>query len=71
MLTTLRQKTDSMLIALHFAVTVQHIFCVVPRVIVSDQTKHSFGEFSFATATKSALSACHKTRASIKLMNRV
>ena len=71
MLTTLRCDVRSMLIALHFAVTVQRIFCVVPRATVSDQTRSPFGEFSFATAMKSALSACHKTRASIKLTDRV
>jgi len=64
-------KYRSTLIALHLAVTVQRIFCVVPRATVSDQTNRSFGGFSFATATKSAPSACHKIRTSIEMMYKV
>ena len=60
-----------MSIALHLAVTVQRIFCVVPRATVSDQTDRSFGGFSFATATKSAPSACYKIRTSIEMMVKV
>ncbi len=70
--TTLRiQKYRSTLIALHLAVTVQRIFCVVPRATVPDRTCRSFGGFSFPTAAKSAPSACHKIRTSIEMMVKV
>ena len=39
-----------------------------PKINRSGPNEVSFGEYSFATATKSASSACHKTRASTNLM---